>query len=96
MDSYLPFDATGPADTSPTRPGDPVDTASRKDAKGGGMTDMGPRTIWEGVAKGGYDQEGDQSYPASGPRITASTRGAQDIASKPTKGMVLDTDNDGE
>lgn len=43
-----------------------------------GCVPMPPRTLGEEAAKGGYAQEGDQSYPASGPRVTAGTRGAAD------------------
>jgi hypothetical protein len=38
-----------------------------------------PRTLAEEYNAGGYAQEGDQSYPASGPRVTAGMRGAADI-----------------
>jgi hypothetical protein len=38
-----------------------------------------PRTLAEEAQAGGYAQEGDQSFPASGPRCVASTRGAADI-----------------
>jgi hypothetical protein len=44
-----------------------------------GQIDHAPRTLAHEHAEGGYAQEGDQSYPASGPRETAGMRGAADI-----------------
>jgi hypothetical protein len=44
-----------------------------------GAMGMCPRTLGDEARQGGYAQEGDQSYPASGPRTTAGTRGAADI-----------------
>jgi hypothetical protein len=44
-----------------------------------------PRTLGEEYEEGGYAQEGDQSYPVSGPRVTAGMRGAGDMGASPQR-----------
>ena len=91
--SMLPIDGNVPADTTPTR-SDPVDTGHIESM--GTMHDTKARSIAEAAAQGGYAQEGEQSYPASGPRIMAGMRGAADMDKTPNRGLRVDTDADGE
>jgi hypothetical protein len=87
----LPIDDPGPITQANPRASQ-VDTGKIEDNTK--MQDFKPRTLAQEVAEGGYAQEGDQSYPASGPRVTAGMRG--DMNNTPQRGMRLDTDNDGE
>lgn len=79
-------------DRQPIEKGAPIVSAEAVEGnENHGVTfDMVPRSVMAESLNGGYAQEWDQSYPASGPRATSGTRGAND--SKTTTGRLTITD----